>query len=245
MRTFVALAAVAGLAGRLAAQTPEGVEYFEKHIRPVLASKCYSCHAGAKPMAGVNLSSADGLAQVVVKGDSSQSRLFQAIGYAEAIKMPPPGKLSEAEIAGFKSWIDMGAPVPAPAEPQKITTTSAKLAEGRKHWAFQPVRDPALPAIKNEAWVRTPIDRFILAKLEEKGLEPAARVSKNALLRRVTYDLTGLPPTTEEIAAFLADGSQDAYAKVLDRLLASPSIWRALGTPLARPCALRRFDGDG
>src|SRR5260370_37406828 len=129
--------------------------------------------------------------------------------------MPPPGKLSDQQIADLKTWIDMGAPAPADTAP----VTNPRIIEGRKFWSFQPVKDYAPPKVKNESWVKTPIDRFILAKLEEKGIRPAAPASKLALLRRVTYDLIGLPPTSQEIDAFLADTSAEAYVKGINRLL--------------------------
>jgi hypothetical protein len=226
MRSLLALV----LAAPLLAQSPEQLEFFEKKVRPLLATKCYACHAGAKPMAGINLSAGDGLSQVVVKNDAGQSRLFQAVSYSGTIKMPPAGKLADQEIADLKSWIEMGAPAPKDAAPtQAAVAPNSRIAEGRKHWAFQPVEDYAPPAVKNEAWVRNPVDRFILAKLEEKGIAPAAPASKLTLLRRVTYDLVGLPPTAAQIDAFLADNSKDAYAKVVDRLLASPQYGERWG----------------
>ena len=218
------------LAATLAAQVAEGPEFFEKKIRPILATRCYACHAGAKPMAGVNLSSGEGLAAVVTGGDAAGSRLFQAVGYSGAIKMPPAGKLAAGEIADLKAWIEQGAPVPKDAAPSQAgLAPNAKIAEGRKFWAFQPVKEEAPPKVRNEAWVETPVDRFILAKLEEKGIAPAAPASRLTLLRRVTYDLTGLPPTEKEIADFLADRSKEAYAKVVDRLLASPQYGERWG----------------
>jgi hypothetical protein len=209
----------------LLAQSPQQLEFFETKIRPIFATKCYGCHGPKTQTAGLDFSSGSGLGEVIVKGDPAQSRLYQAISYTERIKMPPPGKLAEHEIADLQAWIDMGAPWPAETRPAAAPITlseSKRIEEGRKHWAFQPVRDYAPPQVKNEAWVKTPIDRFILAKLEEKGIRPATPATKLTLLRRVTYDLTGLPPTAKEIAAFLADKAPDAYARVVDRLLASP-----------------------
>jgi uncharacterized protein DUF1553/uncharacterized protein DUF1549 len=183
-------------------------EFFEKKIRPIFATKCYACHAGKTPMAGLDFSSPAGFESVI------GGRLMQAVGYEAKIKMPPSGKLPDPEIADIRAWIEMGAPRPKEsAKPQRPSAT---------HGAFQPVKDYPPPLVKNQAWIRSPIDRFILAKLEEKGMKPASRASKLTLLRRVTYDLIGLPPTKKEIADFLADQSPDAYIKVVDRLLASP-----------------------
>ncbi len=173
-------------------------------------------------MAGLDLSSAAGFAKgsdngpivkLVGRGDARHSRLLRVISYEEAVKMPPAGKLSAEEIANFRAWVEMGAPWPR-------TQPAALKAES--HWAFQPVQPRKPPAVKAVSWVKSPIDRFILAKLEQRGLQPARPASKAALLRRVTFDLTGLPPTEEELKAFLTDASPRAFARVVDRLLASP-----------------------
>jgi cytochrome c553 len=211
----------------LLAQSAEQLEFFEKKVRPIFAANCYSCHGPKTQMAGLNFSSAAGFEQVVVKGDSAQSRLYQAVSYTEKIKMPPPGKLAGHEIDDLKAWIDMGAPWPKEA-PVPVTA-NPRITEGRKFWAFQPVKDYPPPKVNNVAWVKTPIDRFILAKLEEMRIRPASPAPKLTLLRRVTYDLIGLPPTSQEIDAFLADSSPEAYAKVVDRLLASPQYGERWG----------------
>jgi cytochrome c553 len=187
-------------------------EYFEKNVRPVFAAKCQGCHGAKTQTAGLNLSTSAGLDRVVVKGDSAQSKMFRALSYTGEIKMPPSGKLAANEIAAVKAWIEMGAPWPK----------NSSASQSKEHWAYQLVRDPALPAVKNAAWVQSPIDRFILAKLEAKNLRPAATASKLTLLRRVHFDLIGLPPTPDDIRSFLADSSPNAYAKVVDHLLASP-----------------------
>ncbi|MGI8988568.1 MAG: PSD1 and planctomycete cytochrome C domain-containing protein [Bryobacteraceae bacterium] len=208
------------------AQTADN-EFFEKQVRPIFVSKCIACHGAKMQMAGLNFSSSEGFAHssdAVVKGDPAQSRLYRAVGYDDTIKMPPTGKLPAADIATLKKWIEMGAPWPKDAAASAAPATSGKkiTAQDRQFWAFQPVRDYAPPPVKNASWVKTPIDRFILAKLEEKQIRPASPASKLTLLRRVFYDLIGLPPTPKEIESFLADKSPDAYAKVVDRLLASP-----------------------
>jgi hypothetical protein len=217
------------VAGPLLAQQP-GPEFFEKKVRPILAGKCSACHGAKMQMAGLNLSSPESAANVIVKGDPEASRLFQAVAYTRQIKMPPTGKLGAEEIASIKEWIAMGAPWPSagpslPAAPPGSPITSAD----RSHWAFQPVKKYAPPKVANAAWVANEVDRFILARLEEKGLTPAPPAPKLTLLRRVTYDLTGLPPTPREIDGFLADSSPDAYKKVVDRLLASPQYGERWG----------------
>jgi hypothetical protein len=222
MRTAIALIA----AIPVLAQSPE-IEFFEKKIRPLFASHCQSCHGPKQQMGGLNFSSGawlKGSSSPVVPGDPAHSRLLDALAYSGKIKMPPSGKLRDDEIASVKSWIEMGAPWPestASASPA-AAPTGIVTAEDRQHWAFQPVKAQAPPAVKNTAWSRNAIDRFILAKLEAKGLQPAPPAPKLTLLRRVTFDLTGLPPTLAEIEDFLADQSPDALAKVVDRLLSSP-----------------------
>jgi hypothetical protein len=212
------------------AQTPD--EFFEKKIRPVLATQCQACHNAKLKTAGLDLSTSEGFTHgsqsgpVVVVGKPEDSRLIRAIGYSETLKMPPTGKLADEEIADLTAWVKMGAVWPGAstsAPVSQVRPPSREFTDAEKlFWAFQPVKEPALPAVKDESWVRTPVDRFILAKLEEKGLKPAPPANKITLLRRTTLDLTGLPPTEKETRAFLADKSKDAFAKVVDRLLASP-----------------------
>ncbi len=180
-------------------------DFFETRIRPILA-QCQACHGPRLRTAGFDFTTEQGFRK------AEPSRVLQAVGYEGRIKMPPTGKLSDSQIADLAAWLKEGAPWPKAAERAKQTLL----------WSFQPVRDPAPPGVRNEAWVRNPIDRFILAKLEEKGLAPAPPADRAALLRRVTFDLTGLAPTEEEIRDFLADRSPQAYEKVVERLLASP-----------------------
>ncbi|PYV20069.1 MAG: hypothetical protein DMG07_00260 [Acidobacteria bacterium] len=210
-------------AAYLAAQSPHDVEFFEKRIRPVLATRCQGCHGPTMQMAGLDLSSAAGIRKgsdrgpVELNGDPAHSRLVQVIGYEERVKMPPTGKLSPEQIEDLKSWIALGAPWP---EGETRPASSAK--EPERLWSFQPVKECLPPPVRGESWIKSPIDRFVLSKLEQEGLDPAPPASKEALLRRVSYDLTGLPPSPRELASFLADSSPDAFASVVDRLLASP-----------------------
>src|SRR5437773_1890425 len=182
--------------------------------------------------AGLDLGTAEGFQHggqsgpIVVEGNSEASRLLKVIGYSESIKMPPTGKLKDEEIADITTWVKMGAawpgaPPAAPAPPTRGQSKEFTSAE-KTFWAFQPVKNPAPPSVKNDSWVQTPVDRFILAKLEEKGLKPAPPAGKETLIRRATFDLTGLPPTEKEIRDFLADASKDTFRKVVERLLASP-----------------------
>ena len=215
----------------LAAPSPEDVDFFEKSVRPILAAKCQMCHSAAMKTAELDLSSAEGFVRGGASGPlvnpdkPAESALLKVISYDEKLKMPPMAKLSGDEIAALTEWVGRGAPWPGAEKVQVIEKKQDQVAfteEQKSFWAFQPVADAEPPAVKNAAWVSSPIDRFVLAKLEEKGLEPAEPTSKAALLRRVSYDLTGLPPSEKEIEAFLADESPEAFAKVVDRLLASP-----------------------
>ena len=224
--TLLLLTSVCTLSGQTS-----GVEYFEAKIRPLLAAKCQACHSAAPRMAGLDLSSAEGFRKgadsgVLISGsDLSQSRLLRVVGYESQIKMPPTGKLKEEEIAAIREWVGMGSPWPAgDTTPAKVggAQPRADLNEQRKFWSFQPVRKVVPPAVRNRDWVKTPIDAFVLAKLEEKKLKPAPPADKVTLLRRATFDLTGLPPSESEIRDFVADTSPDAFAHVVGRLLDSP-----------------------
>src|SRR5579883_2068601 len=187
------------------AQSPQPADFFETKVRPILASHCFACHNSKLKTAGLDLSTAAGFAP-------ARDRILNVLSYQGAIKMPPQGKLKDQEIADVTAWIQMGAPWPQ----------AVRQKSDRTFWSFQPVKDYPLPEVRNQAWVKSPIDRFILARLEEKGIRPSPRADKLTLLRRATFDLTGLPPTQREIADFLADDSPQAFARVVDRLLASP-----------------------
>jgi hypothetical protein len=228
-RTFAFLTILA--AGTAYGQTPEQLEYFEKNVRPVLVSSCQPCHNAKSKSSGLDLSSAAGFmaggagGTLIARDQLESSHLLQVIGYEDALKMPPMGKLKADQIEALTNWVKMGAPWPGADMSAAIVPPTPKkefTEEQKSFWAFQKVKDPAVPKIENASWVRTPIDAFILAKLEEKGLKPAQPATKTALLRRATFDLTGLPPTAQEIDAFLADNSPKAFEKVIDRLLDSP-----------------------
>jgi hypothetical protein len=210
----------------------EGTDYFEKYIRPVLATRCYGCHnSKAKAAQGDFFAdSKDGLLRggrsgvpAVVPGKPEDSLLIKAIqGSHKDLKMPPGKPLPADQVEAFIAWVKMGAPDPRTGAAPVIDKPAYDWATEKKHWAYQPVRNFEPPSIKDPEWSRTAVDRFIRAKLDEKGLKPFARADKRTLLRRVTYNLTGMPPTPEEVDAFLADRSAGALEKVVDRLLASP-----------------------
>ena len=223
-RRFFGIAIFAAIAAA-AEYSAEQIEFFEKKIRPVLAGRCYECHGPkvAQPMGGVRLGSRDGMLKVVAAGDPERSRLLQAIRYSDPrVQMPPKGKLSDAEIADFAKWIEMGAPAPRAEEAPPVSGTKIDYERARKHWAFQPLKEAVPPEVGQAGRARTTVDRFLLARLEAKGVQLAPAADKRTLLRRVSYDLTGLPPSRAEMEAFLADRSAEAYERTVERLLASP-----------------------
>ena len=226
---------------RAAESEAEGIEFFENNIRPVLAEKCYACHSAAseKPQSGLLLDSREGILRGGVRGSAAnlakpeQSWILRAIDPVNVaftdlsgrddLKMPPGEELPKDVIRSFYAWVKMGLPDPrhATLAPVSAHQPAFNIEEARKFWSLQPPKEAVLPRVKDRHWARTPVDRFILAKLEGKGLAPAPRADKRTWLRRATFDLTGLPPTREEVEAFLADKSKVADAKVVDRLLAS------------------------
>ncbi len=225
---FVATFLASSVSGLAADLTPSETQFFENKIRPLLVNNCYKCHSSQaeKVKGGLLLDSRQGLLKggesgpAIVPGDPEQSRLIKAVRYTDPdLQMPPKGKkLSDGEIADLTTWVKMGAPDPRIAAPDY----KARAQEGRAHWAWQPLSKLSAPEVKDASWPKTPIDNFILAKLEERQLKPNAPADKRTLSRRATLDLIGLPPTPQEVEDFLKDESPDAFAKVVDRLLASP-----------------------
>jgi hypothetical protein len=225
------LALTAGpTAGRASDGTPAGIEFFEKKIRPLLVANCHQCHGGDKKRGNLHLDNRAGLLQggdsgpAVVPGQPDQSLLLKAVRYTDDdLRMPPKGKLPDEHIADLTAWVRMGAPWPAQASHAGRTGPETfDLQERSRHWSFQPLRPVTPPAVRRSGWPQSPVDVFVLAQLEAAGLSPARPADKRTLLRRVTYDLTGLPPTPADLDAFLVDESPDAYGKVVERLLASP-----------------------
>ena len=231
---FAWLAAVGTVAGA-SELDPADLEFFESKIRPILAERCYECHGGdpKKIRGGLVLLDAEGLraggdsGAVIVPGSPEDSLLIEALHYEGLTQMPPDGKLPQQVIADFELWIRRGAPDPRTGV-ERTAIAASRPAEsfdytaGREHWAYRRIADPAPPEVENRAWIARPLDRFILARLEEKGLAPVAAADKRTLLRRATFDLIGLAPSEAEIEDFLADQGPDAFARVVDRLLASP-----------------------
>jgi hypothetical protein len=210
----------------------DGIEFFEKAIRPVLAQRCSQCHGARvkKPKGGLVLETRAGMLQggdtgpVIVPGDPDSSLLIQAIrSHDEALRMPPKGRLAPEEVAAFESWVRRGAPAPDPESVPSAPDAAKPVAPGpasrSEHWAFRPPHEPVVPAREP---AESPIDAFLQVELEKTGLPTAPPTNRRTLLRRAAFDLTGLPPKPEEVEAFLADHSPDAFARVVDRLLASP-----------------------
>ena len=220
-------------ATRTAAPLSPGDELFEKKIRPVLAANCFSCHSInlKAPMGGLVLDTNAGLRKggvagpVVVPGKPAESRLLAALSYTDPhLQMPPSGKLPDAMIADFEQWIAAGAPDPRKdraAGDSPAPLKGMSIEEGRKWWAFQPVKEVPAPKVKDAAWARNKIDSFVLAKLEQNNLKPSPQADPAALVTRAYIDLVGYRPSYAEVQEFVADPSPDAYTKLIDRLLAS------------------------
>jgi mono/diheme cytochrome c family protein len=214
------------LAARPAGADPvpaEAAEFFEAKVRPVLAESCVRCHGPKKQSSGLRLDSRAAVLEggengpAIVPGDPDKSLLIQAVRYAhEDYKMPPKAKLPDPAVEALAEWVRRGAPWPVEK------ATSAADPASAAHWAFRPVAPVSPPAVTGSAWVASPIDAFVLAKLEAQGMESSGPADRRTLIRRASFDLTGLPPTAEEVEAFLADEAPDAFARVVDRLLASP-----------------------
>ncbi len=240
-----AAAVAVASAAATAEVTPEQAAFFEKKVRPILSESCYKCHSleQGKSKGGLTLDTKEGILKggesgaVIKPGDPSKSPLVTAVKYLDPdLQMPPKGeKLKDDQIAALVEWVKMGAPDPRKTDAKLITKLTGLTDAARHHWAYQPVKKPAIPVSKNQQWCRTPVDAFILKKLEEKNMLPSSDAGVTAggyndayqrgvLIRRASYDLTGLPPTKAELDAFLIDPAPfpTAFSKVVERLLASP-----------------------
>lgn len=228
--------AAGGNAADVARLTPEQTDFFEKRIRPVLVESCYSCHSveANKSKGGLLLDTRAGIRKggdkgpAVVPGKPDDSLLLTAIHWKqEDFQMPPKNQLSASVIADFEKWVAMGAP--DPRDGTAVVRSDIDIAKGKQFWAFQLPKKSAAPAVKDASWPRSDVDRFLLAAMEGRGVKPVADADRATLLRRLTYDLTGLPPTPAEVEAFLADSSATAVEAVVDRLLASHAFGERWG----------------
>ncbi len=260
--------------------TSADVAHFEQHVRPLLVKHCYECHSAESKIlqGGLLLDSRPGWQKggdsgaVIVPGKPDDSLLVRALRYSkdEFVHMPPKGKLPEADVAVFVEWVKRGAPDPRAEAPKAAAKRTIDIEAGKQHWAFQPLRRSEPPAVRDAAWCRTPVDRFILAKLEAAGLKPNSPADERKLLRRATYDLVGLPPSPEEANAFASatspspplprshaaraeatsgghEDADDRYAALVDRLLASPHYgerWGRHWLDLARFAESHGFEQD-
>lgn len=211
----------------------EQVEYFEKQVRPLFVEHCLKCHGTDKPKGGLQLNSRQTLLQGgdtgpgIVPGKPSEGELLKAIQYdADGYQMPPEGKLPEAAIAIIQKWIEMGAPWPTEAGPRAdaLPGWEQEFEKRAQRWSFQPLRRVVPPAVTHGDWPRTPIDRFLLARIEAAGLVPAGDVDRSTWIRRAYFDTIGLPPSPEVVEAFVRDDSPDAFERIVDQLLASPRM---------------------
>ena len=234
MIRFLIAVSLLGVSGALA---QDRIELFEKKIRPVLAEHCYQCHSAEAARAGtlmgkLQLDTREGVQQggsrgpAVVPGQPDQSMLIEALEYTNRnLQMPPGGKLPDSVVADFVQWVALGAP--DPREGKAVDTTAMDLEAGRRHWAFHPLRSVDPPQVSTAspdetAWSGSPIDRFVLAKQREMQFLPSPEADRPTLIRRAYFDLIGLPPTPDEVEAFVRDSSATSFRELVDRLLASP-----------------------
>lgn len=213
------------------------IEFFEKRIRPLLAQRCWDCHSADLAESDLRLDTREDMLEggsrgaAVVPGMPEKSLLIRAVNHADTLAMPPKEKLSQRDIGDLTAWVKAGAIWPEGDKPRAASKKPAPKNDGKtaeftdqqkNYWAFQAIGDPKPPTVKDERWIQSPIDRFLLAELESRGLKPAEVADKRTLIRRATFDLHGVPPTFDEVADFLADNEPDAFARLIDRLLASP-----------------------
>jgi len=235
----------------------DGRQYYENHVAPILKKNCYKCHGKGEVRGGLRLTSRSDIltggdtGEAVSLDSPDESLLLSALNY-ESYEMPPSGKLPDEQIAVIRRWIELGLPgIRAESEGQGEAAAHAPPAvneQTKQFWSFQPPRRPAPPAVTHSAWVRTPIDAFVLKRLEDGGLKPNPPADKIALLRRAYYDLIGLPPAPDEVAEFLSDDVPDAFERVIDRLLVSPHYgerWGRHWLDLVRYAETNSYERDG
>ena len=228
--------------------TPEEIRFFESEVRPLLVQRCHECHGADQQKGGLRLDSRDGAilggdsGPAIEPGDAAASLLVEAIRY-ESYEMPPDGQLPEDEAAALVKWIELGAPWPAGEVVAAARPESKITDEDRAHWAFQPLTHPTLPDVSDEGWSRNDIDRFLFAQMADAGLNPAPEAAKETLVRRLYLDVIGLPPTPEQVDAFLSDDSPQAVERLVEELLESPQYgekWASFWLDL-----VRYADSDG
>jgi mono/diheme cytochrome c family protein len=214
----------------------QGIRFFESRVRPLLVKHCYKCHGEEKQESDLRVDSFQELlrggatAPAVVPGRPDESLLIHAVGYTDQeLQMPPSGRLTDREIADLTEWVKQGAPHPEASSTAKPRRGAIDWDSARRFWSFRPLQAVPLPVVRNRRWPSSSIDFFVLQALEHQGLKPAPPADRRTLLRRATLDLTGLPPRPEEVEAFVADDSPDAYQRLVERLLASPQYGERWG----------------
>lgn len=221
---------------------------FEKDIRPIFRTHCLECHTGGEPESSFSLSTRQttlaggNYGKAVIPQQPARSLLFQMISgtHPDKIVMPPEGeRLSAREVALIREWIQEGAPWPE----KLVLDNESEPNHQKSHWAFQPISNPELPPVRKSDWCRNEIDYFILHRLEKEQFTPSTEADKTTLIRRVTLDLTGLPPSPEEVTAFLKDERPDAYERLVDRLLQSPHFGEKWARPWLDLCHYADSDG--
>lgn len=233
--------------------SPEHIEFFEKSVRPVLMKRCVECHGPEKQESGLRLDARSAIVKggdsgaAVVVGKPDESELIHAIRY-ETYEMPPSGQMPAEEIAAIEKWVKLGMPWPAESEPLQPATFDERLVDDKQHhWAYQPIQNPPAPNTQGD-WAANDIDHFVQGRLSEAGISPSEKAERRTLIRRATFDLTGLPPTAEEVEAFVSDKDANAFEKVIDRLLASNQYgvkWGRIWLDVARYSDTRGYLNDG
>src|SRR5262245_1396069 len=252
----VAWLGVAAAIGAAQPPTAEQAALFDKQVLPILKQHCFKCHGDGKVRGGLRLTSRENLLKggdsgpAITLDKPEASRLLQAINYKDGLEMPPTGKLPQDKIDVLTRWVKAGAPWTGTAKTAEAPHPKGGevTATSRNYWAYRPVHRPDVPPVQNAAWVRNPIDAFILDKLQAANLTPAPPADKVALVRRVYYDLLGLPPTPEQVDAFLNDRSPIAYEKLIDRLLDSPHYgekWGRHWLDVVRYAETNGYERDG
>ena len=233
--------------------TAEQLRFFEMKVRPLLAARCFKCHGPKKQSGKLRLDSHAAIltggesGPALTPGDAGDSLLIEAINY-ESVEMPPDGKLPADQIAVLTTWVKMGAPWPGGQRNTPVVAKPKITAEDRAFWSFQPLRNVQPPAVNDNGWSRNEIDRFIFRRLKAEGLAPAPEAEKTALIRRVYFDLIGLPPTPQQVDAFVNDKSPQAYEDLIDRLLKSPRYgerWARHWLDLVRYAESDGYRADG
>lgn len=233
------------------ADQPSGSDFFEQEIRPVLLEKCQKCHGPIKQESGLRVDSREALLKggesgpAVVPGQPGEGTLLKALSHQHDVKMPPSGKLPPSTLVAMRQWVEKGAPWASNSSSAAPTRTSAIILSDRKHWAFQPIRVTEPARTGRTSWGNTEIDHWIAAGWKAKTLKPVKPASKRTLIRRATLDLTGLPPTPEEIESFLVDSRPDAFAHLVERLLASPAYGERWGRHWLDVARYADTAGDG